>query len=197
MVDANHFDEDYYRRFYEDPRTRVAAPGESRTLVDFVCGYLKYMDIQVDTALDMGCGMGSWQKELARHFPRAQYTGVEHSPYLCERFGWTPGSVDDFESRKQFDLVICQDVLQYLPDRRAASSINNLTSLCRGALYFAVLTEKDWAENCDRALTDGTGHMRSGDWYRKRLNKYFVNAGGGVFIKRNAGVVLYELEKLD
>jgi len=151
----------------------------------------------VRTVLDMGCGMGTWKNEIARHFPRAGYTGVEHSGYLCERFGWKPGSADKFKSHARFDLVICQDVLQYLPDRRAAKALNNLALLCRGALYFAVLTEKDWTENCDQTLTDGTGFMRSGHWYRKRLGKQFVNAGGSVFIKRDAGVVLYELETLD
>ncbi|MDX1512280.1 MAG: class I SAM-dependent methyltransferase [Gammaproteobacteria bacterium] len=197
MVDENQFDEAYYRRFYEDPRTRVAAPEESRTLADFVCAYLKYMDLAVRRVLDMGCGMGTWKKEIRRHFPRASYTGVEYSGYLCNRFGWEQSSVDEFESDRPFDLVICQDVLQYLPDRRAASAIDNLASLCRGALYFAVLTKKDWRENCDQALTDGEGFLRTGLWYRKRLKKHFVDAGGGVFVKRDAGVVLYELEAAD
>jgi trans-aconitate methyltransferase len=190
MVDASRFDAAYYRRFYEDPRTRVAAPGETRALADFVCGYLRYADLPVRSVLDMGCGMGAWKNEIARHFPAAGYTGVEYSAYLCERFGWKPGSVDEFRSRTKFDLVICQDVLQYLADRRAAKAISNLASLCAGAMYFAVLTKKDWTENCDQALTDGTGYQRGGDWYRKRLRKHFINAGGGVFFRRGAGAVI-------
>ncbi|HSS63090.1 MAG TPA: class I SAM-dependent methyltransferase [Gammaproteobacteria bacterium] len=197
MIDAKHFDEAYYRRYYEDPRTRVAAPEETRALADFVCGYLKYMDLTIRRVLDMGCGMGSWKPELKRHFPRATYTGVERSDYLCERFGWKKGSVDSFESDRAFDLVICQDVIQYLPARSADAAIRRLAALCRGALLFAVLTREDWEENCDQELTDGTGYLRSGRWYRKRLKKHFINAGGGLFIKRNADVVLYELEKID
>lgn len=197
MVDASRFDEAYYRRFYEDPRTRVAAPEEVRALADFVCGYLKYIDLPVRRVLDMGCGMGTWKREITRHFPRAAFCGVEYSDYLCERFGWKRGSADTFESATSFDLVICQDVLQYLPDRRAAKAVDNLASLCRGALYFAALTKKDWTENCDQALTDGTGYLRSGHWYRKRLKKQFLNAGGGLFVKRDAGIVMFELETSD
>lgn len=197
MIDARHFDEAYYRRYYEDPRTRVAAPEEIRALADFVCGYLRYMDLPVRRVLDMGCGMGTWKTELRRHFPRAKFTGVERSEYLCRRFGWKRGSVDTFESARPFDLVICQDVLQYLPHRAAATAMTRLSALCRGALFFAALTREDWEENCDQALTDGTGYLRNGRWYRRRLKKDFVNAGGGVFVKRDAEVVLYELEKID
>ncbi len=87
-------------------------------------------------------------------------------------------------------------MLQYLPERNAAAAMERLSALCRGALLFAVLTREDWEENSDQELTDGTGYLRSGRWYRKRLKKDFLNAGGGLFVKRDAGVVLYELEKL-
>lgn len=197
MVDASRFDEAYYRRYYEDPLTRVAAPGESRALADFVCGYLKYIDLPVRRVLDMGCGLGSWKPEIKRHFPRASYTGVERSEYLCKRFGWKMGSVDTFRSSRPFDLVICQDVLQYLPDAEARKAMRRLAALCRGAMLFAVLTREDWEENCDQERTDGSGYLRSGRWYRRLLAKNFINAGGGLFIKREADVVLYELEKLD
>jgi trans-aconitate methyltransferase len=196
MVDANYFDETYYRRYYEDPLTRVAAPEETRAQADFVCGYLKYMDLPVRRVLDMGCGLGGWKAELKRHFPRASYTGVERSDYLCRRFGWKKGSVDSFESGRTFDLVICQDVIQYLPSGRANDAMRRLAALSRGALLFAVLTREDWEENCDQELTDGTGHLRPSRWYRKRLKKDFINAGGGLFLKRDSGVVLYEMEKL-
>jgi hypothetical protein len=46
-------------------------------------------------------------------------------------------------------------------------------------------------------LTDGAIHIRSAAWYRKRLKKDFMNAGGGVFLKRNAPAVILALEHLD
>ena len=197
MNDSSRFDEGYYRRYYEDPRTRVAAPEEIRALADFVCGYLRYVDLPVRRVLDMGCGLGTWKAGIARHFPKAKYTGVERSEYLCRRFGWKRGSVDEFESPRPFDLVICQDVLQYLPERSARTAMDRLVASCRGALYFAALTKEDWEENCDQDLTDGSGYLRSGRWYRKRLKNDFLNAGGGLFVKRDAGVVLYALETLE
>ena len=37
-------------------------------------------------------------------------------------------------------------------------------------------------------------HLRAAAWYRRRLGAHFHNAGGGIYIKRDANVVLYSLE---
>ncbi len=190
------FDEAYYRRFYVDADTRAMSPDEFTRLGEFVAGYLRYLDQPVRHVLDLGCGMGYWRAIVDRHFPGASYTGVEVSPYLCERFGWKPGSAVDFRSRRRFDLVICSDVLQYLSSTDASTAIENLARLCDGALYFGALTKEDWAQNCDRTRTDDRGYLRSGNWYRRRLGAHFSNAGGGLFFSCRSPVVLYELEKL-
>ena len=75
--------------------------------------------------LDAGCGIGLLRAPLLRAFPRAHYTGLEYSDYLCERYGWTQGSLANFRA-DPFDLVVCYDVLQYLDDRTAARAIANL-----------------------------------------------------------------------
>ena len=144
--------------------------------------------------LDVGCGFGLWRDVIGRHHPRATYTGVETSEFLCERFGWVRGSVVDFKARGAFDLVICKDVLQYLPHAAASAAIDNLATLCRGVLYFNLLTREDWEENCDQEATNGEVYLRSGDWYRRRLSRHFIPAGGGVFVSRRSRIILWELE---
>lgn len=191
------FDADYYRKFYEDPRSRVSDEAAVGKLATFVAAYLQYLDIPVGSILDLGCGMGHWRTAAARLWPDATYQGVEYSRHLCERFGWQHGSAADYAPkgrRRTFDLVVCQGVLQYLDDRDAAQAIANFGALSRGALYLEALTARDWAENVDRTVTDGDVHLRSGDWYRKRLATKFQDCGGGVFAARRAGVTLFELE---
>ncbi len=190
------FDAEYYRRHYQDPFTRVSAPEELEHLGDFVCGALRYLKQPVRRALDLGCGLGAWREIIAGHFPSASYTGVEVSAYLCKEHGWEQGSVVDWRSRQPFDLVICNDVVQYLDDDETEAALNNLAWLCEGVLYFGVLTEEDWAENCDKKRTEEADHLRSGQWYRERLARNFRNFGGGLFISNRARVVLYELEQL-
>jgi SAM-dependent methyltransferase len=190
------FDQAYYDRFYRDPATRVDDAPTLRHLGRFVCAYVKYLQVDVERVVDLGCGLGAWRDVVARHFPRASYRGVEISDYLCRQYGWTRGSVVDFRAREPFDLIICQGVLQYLGDRDAARAIRNLSELSAGALYLEVLTREDWERNCDQELTDGDVYLRPVDWYRKRLAKGFVNCGGGVFLSRHIESYAYELEKL-
>ncbi len=188
------FDEAYYRRFYIDPKTRVRGSTGQARLAHFVFGYLGHLGLPVKRVLDLGCGLGQWKKELAKHHARASYQGVEFSLYLCEKFGWAQGSVVEYTGKGQFDLVICQSVFQYLDDKQAVAGIKNLAKHCRGAVYLEIITKLDWHKHCNRDMTDGNIFLREGDWYKSHLDKYFRNAGGGLFLPKKSPTVLYELE---
>ena len=47
----------------------------------------------------------------------------------------------------------------------------------------------------DDAKTDVKVFGRTGTWYRKRLEKYFVEVGCGLWAKKDAPVLFYELER--
>jgi SAM-dependent methyltransferase len=190
------FDKTYYDRFYRDRKTRVSSRRDTERLGRFVCAYLDYAGLRVRRVLDAGCGLGYWRRVIARHHPRASYTGIEASEYLCRELGWTHASVAEYKGRGRFDLVVCQGVLQYLDDREAAAALRNLGRLCRGALYLEALTREDWDEHCDKRCTDGRVYLRGANWYRKRLRADFRACGGGLFLHRDAQVVLYSLEVL-
>ncbi len=192
---ARHdFDAAFYRRFYGDPKTRVSSRRAVARLARFVHAYLGYLEIPVRSILDAGCGVGFWRDNATDLWPRARYTGIEVSDYLCRRYGWTRASIVDYKRPRQFDLIVCQSVLQYLSDHDAARAIDNLSTLARGAVYLEVPTTEDWRDTCDRRRTDGTVHLRSAQWYRRRLARHFVAAGGGVFVARSAAA-LYALER--
>jgi 2-polyprenyl-3-methyl-5-hydroxy-6-metoxy-1,4-benzoquinol methylase len=120
--------------------------------------------------------------------------GLEYSDYLCERYGWTQGSLVDFKVRQPFDLVVCYDVMQYLDERSAGRALANIGRLCRGVLYFSALTSHDWKHNCDQSRTDRDVHLRSAAWYRSRLARNFRQAGAGFWIRRGAPLSVWELE---
>ena len=191
---ADPFDAAYYQRFYEDQTTAVSDLPAVRRLCTFVLAYLDFLELRVRTVLDMGCGIGHWATAMRQARPRIRYTGIEWSQHLCDRFGWTRGSVVDHTPGKTFDLVVCQGVLQYLDDRQAARAITNLARCCHGALYVEALTVGDWRHNCDRTVTDGDVNLRTANWYRQRLRRHFVAIGGGLFVRKTASVTLFELE---
>lgn len=191
------FDKAYYDRFYRNPKTRVATPADYARIGRFVCSYLKHLQLPVRTIVDLGCGLGGWQPVIQRHFRKATYQGVEISRYLCRELGWQHGSVADWRGPEPFDLVICHGVLQYLPAGDADRAIRNLARNCGGALFLEALTAEDWKANCDRDRTDGSVHLRPAAWYRQRLRRHFIACGGGVFVRPDAAVVMYELEKAE
>ncbi|MGL6222025.1 MAG: class I SAM-dependent methyltransferase, partial [Steroidobacteraceae bacterium] len=114
------FGEAFFRRFYLNPKTRVVTQKEMIRRANLIAAFVQHGELEVRSILDVGCGLGLMRNQLLRHFPKAKYTGLEVSQYLCDQHGWTQGSAHTFESPRPFDLVVCYDVFQYLPVRPAA-----------------------------------------------------------------------------
>ena len=192
---AHWFDEAYYQRYYFDKKTSVVDPQHTQRLGTFVCSYLQYLRVPVLRVLDVGCGIGLWRDAIARHFPDARYQGVEYSPYLCERYGWTQGSVVDFSASEPFDLVICQGVLPYLNTADLQRALRNLGSLSRGALYLEAVTREDYEQGIlDEDLTDPRLLRHRAQLYRRGLAESFPSVGGGLWLSHQADVPMFELE---
>lgn len=195
-ADQSVFDEAYYQRYYFNKKTRVIDPEHLDHLGAFVCNYLQYVHVPVHRVLDVGCGIGLWRDIIKRHFPKAQYHGIEYSEYLCERFGWEHGSVLDYQSAAPFDLVICQGVLPYLSAAHAKLAMHNLGLLCQGALYVEAVTREDWEQNTiDETLTDPGQFKHPVRLYRRGLAEGFIELGGGLWFSRQAQVPLFALER--
>ena len=188
------FDRAYYDRFYFNARTAVTSKLEARNRARLIAAHADYIGLPVRRILDAGCGTGMLRAPLLKALPRAQYTGMETSEYLCERFGWDHGLIQDYKAKKPFDLVVCYDVLQYLDDRTAARAIASLGRLTRGLLYISALTARDWRENCDRTRTDPDVYLREGEWYGQRLRRWFRPSGVGFWIRRGAPLTAWEME---
>jgi SAM-dependent methyltransferase len=189
-----HFDRAYYQRYYFDPRTAVASRGEVRARARLIAAFALHAGLPVRRILEAGCGTGLLRAELLRRLPQVHYVALESSAYLCRRYGWRKGRIEEYRSRTPFDLVICYDVLQYLSDSAAQRALANFGRLCRGALYFTALTRHDYQHNCDQARTDVAVHLRTAGWYRTRLRRQFSEAGLGFWLRRGAPLILWELE---
>jgi SAM-dependent methyltransferase len=190
------FDEAFYARYYHRPATAAATLDEVSLRARYVLAYLDYLGVGVRSALDAGCGLGHWKHALERLDRSIRYTGVDSSEYLCGKYGWVHGVIADFKSRRKFDLVICQDMLQYLDAREVRRSVETIARLCRGALYLDVPTKDDFdAGVLDTRHTDGNIHVRTARWYRRVVAPYFYSGGAGVFIPNNSRTVVLGLER--
>ena len=187
------FDRAYYDRWYRNDETRTFMTEFTPVIVRFVLAYLDYLEVEVKTVLDAGCGLGHWRTALKDLGRDVRYHGLETSEYLCRELGWEKGSIVDYQAPEPFDLVVCQGVLQYVSDAECKAAIDNIATLCSQALYLEVLTRQDARENCIPERTDTDVYLRKGKWYRKHLEKHFVNLGGGLFLSRTCAVTCYEL----
>lgn len=186
------FDAAFYRRFYL--HTPVAEKHETERRARLLAAIVDELELPVARIVDMGCGLGWFRRPLLKSFPQATYTGVEYSEYLCSKHGWHQGSAASYGGRGRYDLVVCNDVLQYLSDADVAKALNNFARLCRGALYLHVPTTKDFRDVVDRAASDVQVHIRSAAWYRQRLSKNFIHTGNGVHVRRGVPFSQWELQ---
>lgn len=191
---TDRFDRDYYQRFYYDSRTAVTNRAEMNARGRLIAGFCDHLGLPVRSILDAGCGVGLLRAPLLKAWPGARYQGLEYSEYLCRRYGWRQGAIQDFRSRQRYDLVICYDVLQYLTPAEVVRACDNLARACRGVLYFGVLTREDWEHNCDQSRTDPAVMLRKGDWYRRYLSRHFRQMGAGFWLPHDSPVTVWEMD---
>ena len=195
-ADKSLFDEAYYQRYYFNKKTSVVDPEHVQRLGAFVCSYLQFIRVPVARVLDIGCGIGLWRDVVQRHYPHAEFHGVEYSEYLCGRFGWERGSVVNYTASKPFDLVICQGVLPYLSAADVKLATRNLARLSTGALYVEAVAREDFEQDIvDDELTDPRLFKHRAQLYRQGLNEGFVELGGGVWLSRKADLPVFALER--
>jgi len=194
-VTRANFDANYYRRFYA--QTPVHSRNKVAVLATAVHSMCEWWDVRVKSMLDVGAGIGYWRDWYRENHPKVRLQSVDISEHACQKYGHDLRDITEWAPAKPFDLVVCHGVLQYVTDRNAQRAIDNLAAATKHVLYLEIPTKDDLDEVVDTKSTDLDIHWRSGDWYRKRLGKHFVQAGAGMWVKRSSSIVLYELERCD
>jgi hypothetical protein len=189
------FSEAYYGKYYGSTRTRVHGAKEIGRLCTAIVSMLEWWGAPIDSVLDVGAGVGLWRDWFAKNRPKTRYRSTEMSRYACAHYGHEQRDITKWRAPQTFDLVVCQGVLPYIDDAGCAKAIANLGAMTAGFLYLEAITRKDIREVVDDAKTDVEVHPRTGAWYRTRLRAHYTEVGCGLWAKRGAGVLFYELEK--
>lgn len=169
------YDQSYFDRWYRG-RGRVHAEGDVERKVSIAVAVAEYfLRRKLRNVLDVGCGEGAWQPILRKMRPRVRYVGLDPSEYAVARFGRERnlrraafGEVGSLGLEQPFDLVVCSDVMHYLPDAELRRGVPELVRLTAGIAFFEVLTTED------DIVGDLEGLIRRpAAWYRR----LFRNAG--------------------
>jgi SAM-dependent methyltransferase len=142
------YDRTYFDRWYRDPVRRVGTEAElARQAALAVAAAEVVLGRPLRTVLDVGCGEAPWSLVLRRLRPGARYLGVDPSPYVVARYGRSRrvvsgsfGTLGRLNLPNPFDLVVCADVLHYVPDLELRRGLPELVRLTGGVAYLEVRT---------------------------------------------------------
>jgi SAM-dependent methyltransferase len=174
------YDRSYFDKWYRS-RGRVSTSAEVRRKVTMALSVAEYfLRGPVRTVLDVGCGEAAWLPHLRALRPRLDYLGLDPSEYVVKRYGASRnirrasfGELPALRLQRTFDLVVCSDVLHYVPDAEIAPGVEEIVRLASGVVYFEVLTKED------DVIGDMDGFLkRPAKWYRTRFEKAGLTAAG-------------------
>ena len=145
------YDEAYFKKWYRDPRTRVHTPDAVRRKVRMVVGVAEYfLGRKLRSVLDVGAGEGTWRREIRRLRPHVRYLGVDPSEWVVARHGRRRnirlGSFEQLPALalgRGHDLIVCADMLQYVPDAALKRGVRHLASILGGMAYLEAYTTGD------------------------------------------------------
>jgi Precorrin-6B methylase 2 len=179
MIPKSHFNAAYYKRYYETAETSVVDPQLQRDEVRFVIAFCRFVELEVKRFADVGAGTGWWACEFAKQYRRCSVIETfDASADACELFGHKNVPVQQLAGPAA-DLVVCRDVLRYVPDAHIDKAIERLTRKTRGVLYLHVITSDDEVEE---EASDMAGTFRTTAFYRRRLKAAgFRDCGMGLF----------------
>lgn len=166
---TKQYDEAYFQRWYRG-RQRIHTSPEVRRKVAMAVTTAEYfLRRPIRNVLDVGCGEGAWLPHLRAMRRRVAYVGVDPSDYAVAEFGSSRnvrkgelGGLRALNLRGRYDLIVCSDVMHYVPEEQLARGIGEIVELLDGVAFLEVLTKED------DIIGDLEGLIqRPARWYRK------------------------------
>jgi SAM-dependent methyltransferase len=164
------YDRDYFDRWYR--RGGIGDASRLARKVALAVATAEYhLERPIRRVLDIGCGEGSWRAPLRKLRPKVEYIGFDGSEYAISRYGRRRNlrlaRFADFEYLRPcvpVDLLVCSDVLHYLPTRELERGLPALADLCGGVAFIEAFAREDQAIGDEDEFKS-----RPACFYRQRL----------------------------
>ena len=193
------YDEAYFEAWYR--RRGMGSPAALARKVALAVSLAEYfLGRPLRSVLDVGCGEGAWRAPLLELRPKLRYLGVDSSEYAISRYGarrnlqYLPfADLAALQPASPFDLLVCSDVMHYLPDAELRAGLREFERLCDGVAYLETFTTDDDVVGDLQDL-----RRRPAAWYRREFDKAgFVPAGPHTYLAVHvaAGATALELPK--
>jgi len=175
------YDRAYFDRWYRQSQHAVNTPAlleRKAALTIAVAEY--YLGRRVRSVLDVGCGEGTWRAPLKKLRPRIDYLGIDSSEYAIARYGRARnlrlvgfGQLEALRFGHDFDLIVCSDVIHYLPSAELRRGLTGIADMLAGVAFLELFTAND--------ALDGDKHgfiARSPKWYLSTFAQAGLTACG-------------------
>jgi SAM-dependent methyltransferase len=167
--DQHYFDHWYRNSGHSVGRAKLIA--RKAALAVAMAEY--YLGRPVRSVLDVGCGEGNWRAPLLKLRPRLKYRGIDSSEYAVAKHGRARnlalvgfGQLEQVRFDAPVDLLVCSDVLHYVPSAELNRGLSGFTELCGGLAFIDRYCKGDAITGDLRGF-----QMRTPAWYRKAFAK--------------------------
>lgn len=176
---GKQYDHDYFQRWYRGGDIGGPRRLARKVALAVACAEY-YLERPIRSVLDIGCGEGAWRAPLLKLRPGLQYLGFDSSEYAVARHGARRnlhrarfGDFAQLRPCAPVDLLICADVLHYLPARELQRGLPGLVELTGGVAFIELFTAEDDFEG------DHDGFQpRKSRWYRERFAAHGLRSVG-------------------
>ncbi len=166
---AKQYDRAYYDKWYRSAQHRVGSRAELARKVAMVVHLAEhYLARPLQNVLDIGCGEAPWRAPLRKLRPGIDYRGLDSSAYVVERYGRsrniglaTFGQLGELRFDTRFDLIVCSDVLHYVPAAELRRGLAGVVESLEGLAFLELFTSRDGATGDTRGFI-----ARTPAWYR-------------------------------
>jgi SAM-dependent methyltransferase len=175
------YDRRYFDHWYRHPAQRVSGRQVLQRKVRLALAMAEYyLGRPVRSVLDVGCGEGAWRAPLLAERPALHYRGIDPSEYAVRRFGRARnlqqvrfGQLEHLRFGPPVDLLVCSDVMHYVPSAELRRGLSGFGELCAGVAFLEVFTREDDPDG------DREGFIaRRAAWYREAFSAAGFRACG-------------------
>ena len=194
------YDKHYFDRWYRNSKHERNSPALLERKVHMAVSLAEYyLERPIRSVLDVGCGEAVWRAPLLKIRPKLNYRGVDSSEYAVSRFGRTRniafadfGQLEQLRFGAPVDLLVCSDVMHYIPDAQLKRGLKGFAELCGGLAFLEI-----WSKE-DDIIGDKIGFIeRPAKWYRNQFAKAgFIGCGSHGYLSTELHTAAAALEVL-
>lgn len=197
---TKQYDRAYFDRWYRNSKHERDCKSFLERKIHLAVSIAEYyLERPIRSVLDVGCGEAVWRAPLLKLRPKLEYRGVDSSDYAVRRFGPARniafaefGQLEQLRFGAPVDLLVCSDVMHYIPDAELKRGLKGFSELCAGVAFLEL-----WAKE-DDIVGDKVGFIeRPATWYRKQFAKSgFSACGSHTYLSENLRTSAASLEVL-